>query len=66
MEGKAKRNVSIIKDADENNIVMINDICFKGKRNVNWVGIVMIRRLLCRYMMRRSRYNNIMCFMPRF
>ena len=30
------RNVSVIKDADGNNIVMINDICFKGKRNVNW------------------------------
>ena len=36
MEGKTKRNVSIIRDVDGNNIVMINDICFKGKRNVNW------------------------------
>ena len=30
------RNVSVIKDADGNNIVMINDILFKGKRNLNW------------------------------
>lgn len=30
------RNVNIIKDVDGNNIVMINDICFKGKRSVNW------------------------------
>ena len=36
MEEKGQRNVSVIKDADGNNIVMINDICFKGKRNVNW------------------------------
>ena len=30
------RNVSVIKDADGNNIVMINDIRFKGKRCINW------------------------------
>ena len=30
------RNVSVIKDADGNNIVMINDIRFKGKRNIDW------------------------------
>ena len=30
------RNVSVIKDADGNNIVMINDIRFKGKRSVDW------------------------------
>ncbi|SFA99753.1 hypothetical protein SAMN05216249_106138 [Acetitomaculum ruminis DSM 5522] len=30
------RNVSVIKDADGNNIVMINDIIFKGKRSLNW------------------------------
>ncbi len=30
------RNVSVIKDADGNNIVMINDIIFKGKRSINW------------------------------
>ncbi len=31
-----KRNVSVIQDADGKNIVMINDIAFKGKRSVNW------------------------------
>ena len=36
MGEQKERNVSVIKDADGKNIVMINDICFKGKRNVNW------------------------------
>ena len=31
---KIKRNVSVIQDVDGNNIVMINDIVFKGKRSV--------------------------------
>jgi hypothetical protein len=30
-ENQNARNVSVIKDADGNNIVMINDIRFKGK-----------------------------------
>ena len=34
-EGK-KRNISVVKDADGNKIVVINDIRFKGKRSVNW------------------------------
>ena len=29
-------NVSVIQDADGNNIVMINDIAFKGKRSMDW------------------------------
>ena len=29
-------NVSVIQDADGSNIVMINDIAFKGKRLMNW------------------------------
>ncbi len=33
---KSKRNVSVIKDVDGNNIVMINDIIFKGKRSIDW------------------------------
>ena len=33
---KIKRNVSVIQDIDRNNIVMINDIVFKGKRSVEW------------------------------
>lgn len=37
MAGKQNcRNVSVIQDADGKNIVMINDIRFKGKRSVNW------------------------------
>jgi hypothetical protein len=35
-ENQNSRNVSVIKDADGNNIVMINDIRFKGKRAVKW------------------------------
>ena len=36
---KRKRNVSIIQDVDGNNIVVINDIIFKGKRSVNWSDV---------------------------
>lgn len=31
-----KRNISVIKDVNENQIVIINDIRFKGKRNIDW------------------------------
>ena len=34
-KGNQGRNVSVIKDADGNNIVMINDIIFKGKRSID-------------------------------
>ena len=34
-----KRNVSVIQDIDGNNIVVINDIRFKGKRSVNWKDV---------------------------
>ena len=33
---KQQRNVTIIQDAEGKNIVVINDIRFKGKRAVNW------------------------------
>ena len=33
---KQQRNVSVIQDIDGNNIVVINDIRFKGKRSINW------------------------------
>ena len=36
---KEKRNISVIKDADGNKIVMINDIRFKGKRRVDWKDV---------------------------
>lgn len=31
-----KRNVSIIRDIDDNKIVVIHDIRFKGKRRIDW------------------------------
>lgn len=31
-----QRKVSVIQDIDGNNIVVINDIRFKGKRSINW------------------------------
>lgn len=34
-----KRNVSVIQDVDGNNIVIINDIVFKGKRSVEWSDV---------------------------
>lgn len=36
MKNKSSRNVSVIQDTDGNNIVIINDIRFKGKRAINW------------------------------
>ena len=36
---KNNRNVSVIQDIDGNNIVVINDIIFKGKRSVNWKDV---------------------------
>ena len=34
MGEQKERNVSVIKDADGNNIVMINDICFRRDENL--------------------------------
>lgn len=31
-----ERNVNIVKDVNGNNIVIINDIRFKGKRSIDW------------------------------
>ncbi len=36
---KNNRNVSVIRDIDGNNIVMINDIIFKGKRSIEWKDV---------------------------
>ncbi|MDE5596402.1 MAG: hypothetical protein K2J04_01050 [Lachnospiraceae bacterium] len=33
------RNVNVIADLDGNKIVVVNDIIFKGKRNVNWKDV---------------------------
>ena len=35
-KSKNLRNVSVIQDLQGNNIVIINDIRFKGKRAINW------------------------------
>ena len=32
----ANRNITIIIDGDGKKLVLINDIRFKGKRNINW------------------------------
>ena len=31
-----KRNVAVITDAEGKKLVLVNDIYFKGKRNINW------------------------------
>lgn len=33
------RNISIIKDPNDNSIVVINDIIFKGKRSIEWKDV---------------------------
>ena len=33
------RNVNIIKDLDGNNIVLINDIVFRGKKSMDWHAV---------------------------
>lgn len=40
------RKIEIIKDADGNSIVFINDIVFKGKRNIDWQEV---KSYLCGY-----------------
>ena len=39
MDKEEKRNISVIKDIDGHSIVVINDIIFKGKRNINWKDV---------------------------
>lgn len=36
---KKTRNIQVIKDLDGNNIVIINDLIFKGKKRVNWKDV---------------------------
>lgn len=36
---ESTRNVSVVQDADGKNIVIINDIIFKGKRSVDWKDV---------------------------
>lgn len=37
--GNVEGNIDIIRDADGNKIVMINDIRFKGKRRIDWEDV---------------------------
>mgnify|MGYP004509765717 FL=1 len=34
-----QRNIAVIQDVDGNNIVVINDIIFKGKRSITWSDV---------------------------
>ena len=36
MSEKTDRNVSVIRDTNGNNIVVINDIIFRGKQSIRW------------------------------
>ena len=36
MKEISKRNISVIKDTNGHNIVVINDILFKGKQSIKW------------------------------
>lgn len=36
IKGVMERNISVIKDINGNQIVVINDICFKGRQNIDW------------------------------
>ena len=41
-----ERNISIVKDIDGNNIVLINDILFKSRRVIDWDEIEMLLKKL--------------------
>ncbi len=44
------KQIDIIKDSDENPIVVINDLRFKGRRSVNWDEVeVYLREYIGKY-----------------
>ena len=45
-EKQNSRNISIVKDLNGNNIVIINDIVFKGKKSISWKDV---EKYLMRY-----------------
>ena len=45
-EKQNSKNVSIVKDLNGNNIVIINDIVFKGKKSISWKDV---EKYLMRY-----------------
>lgn len=50
------RNINIITDADNQKIVLINDIVFKGKRNVDWESVKKVFGRLCgRFLSNRGK-----------
>lgn len=44
IDNTAERNISIIRDVDGNNIVLINDILFKSRRSIEWDEIEKLLR----------------------
>ncbi len=58
-----ERNISVIKDVNGNQIVVINDIRFKGRQNIDLDGTGMIHDLPFRFLMTMERFCAIMCFM---
>lgn len=36
---KKTRSIQVIKDLDDKNIVIINDVIFKGKKHINWKDV---------------------------
>ena len=44
IDNTTERNISIIRDVDGNNIVLINDILFKSRRSIEWDEIEKLLR----------------------
>ena len=44
-----ERNISVVKDVNGNQIVVINDIQFKGRQNINWDEVEQyLKQRICR------------------
>ncbi|SDB59267.1 hypothetical protein [Butyrivibrio sp. INlla16] len=61
-KGNQGRNVSVIKDADGNNIVMINDIIFKGKRSIDWDDVEKYLKDYVGVFYKNAETNNVVYF----
>ena len=55
-----ERNISVIKDVNGNKIVVINDICFKGRQNIDWNEV---EQYLKRFLMTTEKFCVIMFIM---
>ncbi len=60
MGGIMERNISVIKDVNGNKIVVINDICFKGRQNIDWNEV---EQYLKRFLMTTEKFCVIMFIM---